>query len=55
MALWQKIEYEQASPAVRAVFDDIRATRGSDYINDVWKVLANDPGLLERSWRVSRP
>lgn len=50
MALWQKIEYEQASPAVRAVFDDIRATRNSDYINDVWKVLANDPGLLERCW-----
>jgi len=50
MALWQKIEYEQAPPAVRAVFDDIRATRSSDYINDVWKVLANDPGLLERCW-----
>ena len=51
MALWPKIEYASADARVRAVYDDIRATRGSDYINDVWKVLANDPALLERSWQ----
>lgn len=50
MALWPKIAYEQADARVRAVYDDIRATRNTDYINDVWKVLANDPVLLERSW-----
>lgn len=50
MALWPKIAYEQADARVRAVYDDIRATRNTDYINDVWKVLANDPALLERSW-----
>lgn len=50
MALWPKIAYEQADARVRAVYDDIRATRTTDYINDVWKVLANDPALLERSW-----
>ena len=48
---WQPIEYEQAGPAVRAVYDDIRSTRGADYINAVWRVLANDPPLLARSWR----
>ncbi|HWS76476.1 MAG TPA: carboxymuconolactone decarboxylase family protein [Quisquiliibacterium sp.] len=50
MALWPKIEYDEADDRVRAVYDDIRETRRTDYINDVWKVLANDPGLLERSW-----
>ncbi len=48
---WNPIEYEQAGDAVRAVYDDIRKTRGSDYINAVWRVLANDPPLLARSWR----
>ena len=51
MALWPKIEYDAADPRARAVFDDIRATRKADYINDVWKVLANDPALLERCWQ----
>lgn len=40
----------EASEAVRAVYDDIRATRGSDVINDFWRVLAHDPALLERTW-----
>lgn len=44
------IEYEDASPEVRAVFDDIRATRQTDYINNFWKVLANDPASLRRTW-----
>ena len=50
MALWPAIDDSQAGPAVRAVFDDIRATRGSDTINDIWRVLANDPALLRRTW-----
>ena len=50
MALLPKIEYDDAGPQVRAVYDDIRATRGTDYVNDVWKVLANDPALLARCW-----
>ena len=44
------IEYEDASPEVRAVYDDIRATRQTDYINNFWKVLANDPVSLRRTW-----
>jgi len=36
---------------VRAVFDDIRATRGSAFINNVWRYLAFDPSLLEDTWR----
>ena len=39
-----------ASPAVRAVFDDIRATRGSDFVNNFWRALAHDPELLRRTW-----
>jgi AhpD family alkylhydroperoxidase len=50
MALLPKIEYESASAAVRAVYDDIRATRNTDYINNFWKVLANDSAALERTW-----
>ena len=54
MALVPLIEYEAASPEVRAVYDDIRATRGTDYINNFWKALANDPPLLARTWAQTR-
>jgi len=37
-------------PRVKAVFDDIRETRGSDFINNLWLYLAFDPGLLEETW-----
>jgi AhpD family alkylhydroperoxidase len=37
-------------PAAKAVFDDIRATRKSDFINNFWRGLANDPVLLKRTW-----
>ncbi|WP_158823504.1 carboxymuconolactone decarboxylase family protein [Granulicella sp. S156] len=37
-------------PAVKAVFDDIRATRKSDFVNNFWRALANQPALLERTW-----
>ena len=46
----QLIEYAQASPAVKAVFDDIMQTRQTDYINNFWKALANDPVTLKRTW-----
>ena len=44
------IEYANASPQVRAVFDDIMATRKTDWINNFWKALANDPATLRRTW-----
>ena len=44
------IEYTAASPAVRAVFDDIKATRKVDDVNNFWKYLANDPATLRRTW-----
>jgi len=50
MALVKLIEYAQASPEVRSVFDDIMQTRGVDWINNFWKALANDPRELERVW-----
>ena len=50
MTIERLIEYEHASPDVRAVYDDIRATRKTDYINNFWKALANDPATLKRTW-----
>ncbi len=44
------IEYAAASPEVRAVYDDIMATRKVDWINNFWKVLAHDPPTLRRIW-----
>lgn len=41
----------EADPRVKAVFDDIRATRGTAFINNVWRYLAFDPALLEETWR----
>jgi AhpD family alkylhydroperoxidase len=50
MATVNLIEYEEASPEVRRVYNDIMATRQVDWINNFWKVLAVDPRLLERTW-----
>jgi AhpD family alkylhydroperoxidase len=50
MATRRLIEYEDASPEIRAVYDDILATRKTDYINNFWKALANDPVTLRRTW-----
>jgi AhpD family alkylhydroperoxidase len=47
--LWTDAEAE-ANPAVKAVFDDIRATRKSDFVNNFWRGLANDPVSLARVW-----
>ena len=44
------VEYADASPEVKAVYDDIMATRRVDWINNFWKVLANDPASLRRTW-----
>jgi AhpD family alkylhydroperoxidase len=50
MALQGPIEYDGASSEVRAVYDDILSTRKTDYINNFWKALANDPATLKRTW-----
>ena len=50
MATVHMIEYEEASPEVRQVYDDIMATRQVDWINNFWKVLAVQPELLRRTW-----
>lgn len=51
MSLVTLIEYADASPEVRAVYDDIMQTRGSDWINNFWKALANHPAELRRVWQ----
>ena len=48
------IEYAEASPEVRAVYDDIMAKRKTDYINNFWKSLAHDPATLKRTWESIR-
>ena len=50
MSLVRLVEYADAPPEVRAVYDDIMATRGTDWINNFWKALANDPATLQRLW-----
>jgi len=44
------VEYDDAGPEVRAVYDDIMATRKTDWINNFWKALAHDPATLRRTW-----
>jgi AhpD family alkylhydroperoxidase len=44
------VEYTDAPPQVRAVFDDIKQSRKVDDVNNFWKYLANDPALLKRTW-----
>ena len=46
----EPIEYAEASAEVRAVYDDIMATRRVDWVNNFWKVLAHDPPALRRIW-----
>src|SRR4029450_6871328 len=50
MATLGLIEYDAASPEVRAVYDDIMATRKTDWINNFWKAIAHDPAMLRRTW-----
>jgi AhpD family alkylhydroperoxidase len=51
MATLGLIEYKDASPEVQAVYDDIMATRKTDWINNFWKALAHDPVTLRRTWQ----
>ena len=46
----QPIEYRDASPEVRTVYDDIKKTRQVEDVNNFWKYLANDPASLKRTW-----
>jgi AhpD family alkylhydroperoxidase len=50
MATVKLIEYEEAGPEVRQIYDDIMATRNIDWINNFWKALAVQPELLKRTW-----
>ena len=50
MSTFGLIEHKDASPEVKAVYDDIMATRKTDYINNFWKAIAHDPALLKRTW-----
>jgi AhpD family alkylhydroperoxidase len=50
MATLGLIEYQDATPEVRAVYDDIMATRKTDWINNFWKAIAHDPVTLKRTW-----
>jgi len=50
MGALQLVEYADATPEVRAVYDDIMVTRKTDWINNFWKALANDPVTLRRTW-----
>ncbi len=50
MATLGLVEYRDARPEVRAVYDDIMATRQTDWINNFWKAIAHDPATLRRTW-----
>jgi AhpD family alkylhydroperoxidase len=50
MATLGLVEYADASPEVRAVYDDIMTTRQTDWINNFWKAVAHDPATLKRTW-----
>ena len=54
MATLGLIEYADASPEVRAVYDDIMTTRGTDWVNNFFKALANDPVTLRRTWQSAK-
>jgi len=54
MAIFGLIEYNNAGPEVRAVYDDIMATRKTDWINNFWKGIAHDPVLLTHTWEETK-
>jgi len=54
MATLGLIEYANASAEVRAVYDDIMATRQTDWINNFWKAIANDTATLRRTWESAK-
>ncbi len=50
MKYGQLIQYEDASPEARAVFDDIKAKRGVPDVNNAWKAMARHPAVMKRFW-----
>jgi AhpD family alkylhydroperoxidase len=54
MATLGLIEYTEASPEVRDVYDDIMATRKTDWVNNFWKAIAHDPITLRRTWETAK-
>jgi AhpD family alkylhydroperoxidase len=50
MALVPLLTDDTADANARVVFDDIRASRGTDYVNNIWRALANDPAQLRATW-----
>ena len=50
MTMVSLIEEREAGPEARAVFDDIKVSRNTDWINNFWRALANDPATLKRTW-----
>ena len=50
MSTFGLIEYQDASGEIKAIYDDILATRKTDYINNFWKAIAHDPALLKSTW-----
>ena len=50
MSLVPLLQDDQLSPEARAVFDDIRETRNTDFVNNFWRALAHDPVTLRRTW-----
>ena len=51
MSITTLVEYHDATDEVKAIYDDIMATRGSDWVNNFWKALASQPELLRRTWQ----
>ena len=51
MSTISRLQNPEENPRVKSVFDDIRATRGNDFINNLWYYLAFNPELLENTWR----
>jgi AhpD family alkylhydroperoxidase len=51
MATLGLVEYEQAGPDVRAVYDDLMQTRNTNWVNNFWKAIAHHPPTLERVWQ----
>jgi AhpD family alkylhydroperoxidase len=51
MATWGLIEYADARPEVQAIYDDIMATRKTDWVGNFWKAIAHNPALLRRTWQ----
>ncbi len=50
MATFGFVQYDAATPEVRAIYDDIMATRKVDWVGNFWKALAHDPATLKRTW-----